>query len=96
MPTQVWLLEEILLLWLIILLAECFPQGWFLLSLSCVSSSAAMPLPGDQIQRDRLPSVPEIWLSALNSRCVSLFGGWKNLASMAFGGRIVISQGHLL
>lgn len=71
MPTQVWLFEEILLLWLIILLAECFPQGWFSLSLSCGSSSAAVPLPGDQTKRDRFPSVPKICLSALISRGVS-------------------------
>lgn len=33
---------------------------------------------------------------ALNSGCVFLFGGWKDLASVAVGSRIVISQGHLL
>ena len=49
MPTQVWLFQETFLLWLFIRLAKYFPQGWILLSLSCVSSpSAAMPHPGDK------------------------------------------------
>lgn len=49
MLTQVCLFQETLLLWLFIRLAKYFPQGWFFLLLSCVSSpSAAMLHTGDK------------------------------------------------
>lgn len=49
MSARVRLFQETLLLWLFINLAKYFPQGWFLLWLSCVSSSfAVMPCPGDR------------------------------------------------
>lgn len=97
LPPQVWLLQETLLPRLFIHFANNFPQGWFLFLLSCASSPHAAVPPRRADARGRLLCAPKIAfqsgsLCAAHGGCVFLFRGWKDLASIAFGSRIVISQ----